>query len=534
MPSGKNLDAIFMPSFCFGEISRAEINSVLNIAGVPLTPPKKTPFATGIPSRKRPIKESVQESKKEGVVEEKEEPRKPVEEQNKPVEQISKPTEETKVIPTETPKPTVKPKPAVGSWASLLKVSENKSKPSSNANTPVSTPTANGKQTPRKLVSPTPSTPKFTGIADIINKYEPIFNAPLLQPRGLINNVNTCFMNVILQPLSHCPPFYNLIKTISTQVAHTIQSKTPLLDSIIEFVNEFQTERPDSIEHYGEPFVPEYVYNALRGQKKFDTLRGRQEDSEEFLCFLLDGLHEEMINVLKERETKEEEEKSDEWLEVGAKNKTSNLRTTGFDESPISKIFGGKVRSVLRCPGAKDSINLEPYQSLPLDIQPENVHSVEDAIANMTLPEIMHDYTSPKGLKVEATKQVYFEKLPSVLILHMKRFVFDNVGGVQKLSKRVSYGSQLVIDPEWMVHVGRQAEPVTYKLFGIVYHHGSSAGGGHYTCDVKRKNGEWLHIDDTTITPVSEKDVLVTEENTRTSEKIHAGQTAYILFYIKA
>ncbi|KAG1449388.1 hypothetical protein G6F56_008655 [Rhizopus delemar] len=513
MPSGKNLDAIFMPSFCFGEISRAEINSVLNIAGVPLTPPKKTPFATGIPSRKRPIKESVQESKKEGVVEEKEEPRKPVEEQNKPVEQISKPTEETKVIPTETPKPTVKPKPAVGSWASLLKVSENKSKPSSNANTPVSTPTANGKQTPRKLVSPTPSTPKFTGIADIINKYEPIFNAPLLQPRDSSTFVS---LPTFLQP----------------DQDHQYSSGTYYPD--IEFVNEFQTERPDSIEHYGEPFVPEYVYNALRGQKKFDTLRGRQEDSEEFLCFLLDGLHEEMINVLKERETKEEEEKSDEWLEVGAKNKTSNLRTTGFDESPISKIFGGKVRSVLRCPGAKDSINLEPYQSLPLDIQPENVHSVEDAIANMTLPEIMHDYTSPKGLKVEATKQVYFEKLPSVLILHMKRFVFDNVGGVQKLSKRVSYGSQLVIDPEWMVHVGRQAEPVTYKLFGIVYHHGSSAGGGHYTCDVKRKNGEWLHIDDTTITPVSEKDVLVTEENTRTSEKIHAGQTAYILFYIKA
>lgn len=30
-----------MPSFCFGEITRAEINSVLSIAGVPLTPPKK-------------------------------------------------------------------------------------------------------------------------------------------------------------------------------------------------------------------------------------------------------------------------------------------------------------------------------------------------------------------------------------------------------------------------------------------------------------------------------------------------------------
>lgn len=192
------------------------------------------------------------------------------------------------------------------------------------------------------------------------------------------------------------------------------------------------------------------------------------------------------------------------------------------------------MRSVLRCPGAKDSINLEPYQSLPLDIQPDNVHTIEDAIANMTIPETMHDYTSPRGVKVDATKQVYLEGLPPVLILHMKRFVFDNVGGVQKLSKRVNYGAKLTIDPEWMVPAIRPTEPITYKLFGCVYHHGTSAGGGHYTCDIRRRTGEWLHIDDTTITSVSEQDVLVTEENTRTSEKLHAGQTAYILFYVKS
>lgn len=192
------------------------------------------------------------------------------------------------------------------------------------------------------------------------------------------------------------------------------------------------------------------------------------------------------------------------------------------------------MRSVLRCPGAKDSINLEPYQSLPLDIQPDNVHTIEDAIANMTIPETMHDYTSPRGVKVDATKQVYLEGLPPVLILHMKRFVFDNVGGVQKLSKRVNYGAKLTIDPEWMVPAIRPTEPITYKLFGCVYHHGTSAGGGHYTCDIRRRTGEWLHIDDTTITSVSEQDVLVTEDNTRTSEKIHAGQTAYILFYVRS
>ncbi len=76
-------------------------------------------------------------------------------------------------------------------------------------------------------------------------------------------------------------------------------------------------------------------------------MRGRQEDSEEFLCFLLDGLHEEMINVLKERETKRLEEdngKNDEWLEVGAKNKTSNLRTVNKSDNNKGSISNPTIR----------------------------------------------------------------------------------------------------------------------------------------------------------------------------------------------
>ncbi|OAD73588.1 hypothetical protein PHYBLDRAFT_133421 [Phycomyces blakesleeanus NRRL 1555(-)] len=279
-----------------------------------------------------------------------------------------------------------------------------------------------------------------------------------------------------------------------------------------------------------------YIYICVCVCVSFTVFQGRQEDAEEFLCFLLDGLHEEMVAVLKDQNDKRSQEAAangtqDVWLEVGPKNKTSSLRSPGFQESPISKIFGGKIRSVLRCPGAKDSVNLEPYQSLPLDIQPSNVNTIQDAIRNMTLPETMHDYMSPKGVCVDATKQIYLENIPPVLILHMKRFVFDNVGGVQKLQKQVTYGTTLTIEPEWMAQGSKSSGPVSYQLFGVVYHHGVSAGGGHYTCDIKRRNGEWLHIDDTTITPISEQQVLVTE-NTRT-ESIHTDQTAYILFYMR-
>jgi ubiquitin carboxyl-terminal hydrolase 10 len=114
-------------------------------------------------------------------------------------------------------------------------------------------------------------------------------------------------------------------------------------------------------------------------------------------------------------------------------------------ESPISKIFGGKIRSILRCTGSKDSVTLEPFQSLPLDITPDHVRSVEDALENMTVPEIMHDYISTKGIVTDATKQIFLETLPPVLVLHVKRFVYDNIGGVQKLQKHIRYDLELTI-----------------------------------------------------------------------------------------
>lgn len=179
---------------------------------------------------------------------------------------------------TSTEKAAVSPaKAKPSSWAALLRTSADQTKQKtkgSGTTTPSSTPKPNvNAVAPPAQNAP----PKFVGIADIISRYEARFDAPLLEPRGLINNVNTCFMNVILQPLSHCPPFYNLIKTIGQHVVHSFRSKTPLLDSLIEFINEFRvdTTAPNDTnpEPYGEPFVPEYVYDALRGQKRFDSLK---------------------------------------------------------------------------------------------------------------------------------------------------------------------------------------------------------------------------------------------------------------------
>ncbi|KAK3841368.1 MAG: hypothetical protein J3R72DRAFT_154820 [Linnemannia gamsii] len=410
------------------------------------------------------------------------------------------------------------------SWAELLR--------SKNPTTPSPAVVANGTSTQKPVEANKATTAngaKFDGIADVLHKYQTTYSSVIIQPRGLVNNGNMCFMNAILQPLLHCPPFYNLLMQIGKHVVHSFNSKTPLVDSLIMFLNEFHVAKKNQPD-YGPPFVPEYVYDALRGLKRFDSMRGRQEDCQEFLGFLLDGLHEEFFAAMKEKpleiqtngeaehEVSESGVSDDEWMEVtGPKNKASFTRSTQFSETPISTIFSGHLRSILRIPSRKDSVTLEPFQSMQLDLTPDNVHTIEDALLNSTIPEVLDGFTSSdKGDPVEATKKIFIEEVPPVLVLHLKRFIYKD-GSTQKLHKQVGYKTVLNLQPEIISPARRPANAIPYKLFGVVYHHGRTAAGGHYTCDVLRQNAEWLHIDDTNITVISDADVTVDDQPTHDS-----------------
>ncbi|CAO1628969.1 unnamed protein product [Parajaminaea phylloscopi] len=414
------------------------------------------------------------------------------------------------------------------------------------------------------------------------------FVAPLTEPRGLINTGNFCFGNAILQVLIFCGPFYNLFDTVGKELDADLTNTTPLMEAVVHFLREFRLTRtatssegrgqppPLGTADMSDPFVPEYVYDAMRLNKRFDSMRrGHQEDAEEFLGFFLDTLHEELLAAIRksnarhasskglisgmssaerklnglteakssegqqdceadaEREVRRPISPSEEgWMEVGQKGKTAFTRTTSTSDSPITKIFGGKLRSVLRTPGVKDSVTLEPYQPLQLDIQPSNVHTIEDALLNLTVPEIIPGVYSPaRGGPVDATKQVMIEHLPPVLILHLKRFFYDEVGGVQKNSKEVGYGDVLEIGGDVVSPARRLEGKVTYRLFGVVYHHGRFATGGHYTVDVLRQDASsWVHFDDVLFNPVAKEHVGRKPGQNLSASVGHDG-LAYLLFY---
>ena len=72
----------------------------------------------------------------------------------------------------------------------------------------------------------------------------------------------------------------------------------------------------------------------------------------------------------------------------------------------------------------------------------------------------------------------------------------------------------------------------------MLYHHGESAGGGHYTVDVRHPNGDgdagevWLHIDDEAVSPVRDEDMFG-EHGTGSTEQAADERCAYLLFYCR-
>jgi ubiquitin carboxyl-terminal hydrolase 10 len=115
-------------------------------------------------------------------------------------------------------------------------------------------------------------------------------------------------------------------------------------------------------------------------------------------------------------------------------------------ETPISRMFGGRGRSTIRRPAVSDSVTIESWRHLGLSIQGENVLTVEDALRELSRPEIVQLSSSSKGVMVDGSKQYLVDALPPVLVLHIKRFQYDSVvKDVVKIKKPIRFEHELVI-----------------------------------------------------------------------------------------
>jgi ubiquitin carboxyl-terminal hydrolase 10 len=74
---------------------------------------------------------------------------------------------------------------------------------------------------------------------------------------------------------------------------------------------------------------------------------------------------------------------------------------------------------------------------------------------------------------------------------------------------------------------GKSVEPANYKLYGVLYHVGESASGGHYSADVLSED-DWLHIGEEGVSVVQPEDMFEGHDNEQVD-----SQCAHMLIYCR-
>ncbi|KAK9918617.1 hypothetical protein WJX75_005398 [Coccomyxa subellipsoidea] len=262
----------------------------------------------------------------------------------------------------------------------------------------------------------------------------------------------------------------------------------------------------------------------------------QQEDAQEFLNFLLDSAHQELLHLRllhaaslsnpdEEAEGAEGGDDNEEWLTAGRskKKKAVTRGTTSIQGGTTlaSAVFGGALRSEVKAAGAPASATLEPCFVVHLDIHPDAVRSVSDALHAFTSPETISGYKVRDNSEgVTARKVVQLYALPRILVLHLKRFSYG-LTGTGKIHKTVHYGDRLRVQPSWVAEGcpdARHRGGADYELIAVVHHLGRTPAAGHYTADVRQPDGKWLHFDDADLSNVPLARVV--DDN-----------KAYLLFY---
>ena len=208
--------------------------------------------------------------------------------------------------------------------------------------------------------------------------------------------------------------------------------------------------------------------------------------------------------------------------------RVEKIETGNCAKSPLAEMFQGQMRSQFQHANGEPTATLQPFLTLQLDIQSaEKITNVSEAIASNFKEEAIDGYMCSKtNQEIEASRSMSLEELPPILVLHLKRFIYDgSSNGCQKLLKNIDFPVDLEISKDILSSNSRYKYPTKqrqYKLFAVVYHNGSEATKGHYVTDIYHTGlSTWLRCDDSILRTQTESMVLAHS----------ATSVPYILFY---
>ena len=346
--------------------------------------------------------------------------------------------------------------------------------------------------------------------------------------KGLKNLGNTCYMNSILQCLSGTIPLirFFLDGTYRTNLnkKNPLGTKGIVAESFAQISKQIWTDENQTVLNPSQ--FKESISNFAKQFKGVE-----QHDSQEFLSFLMDGLHEDLniarlVNPnIKPDKIPDNEDEMYNDEELSKKNWERYLK---FNNSIIVNLFQGQLRNQLTCLYCgKTSTTFNPfmYLSLPIPNTKSKV-SLYDCLNSFIESETLDGTDSWHCSRCKqprkSTKQLTISKLPNILIIHLKRFFFSGPfrNKVDNLIEFPITNLELTnILPEW--NLKKNLQKYSYDLYAVSNHFGG-LNGGHYTAFVRNSHrNQWFCFDDVRVSAVDnvEKEVV--------------SKAAYILFYVR-
>ncbi|KTW25737.1 hypothetical protein T552_03350 [Pneumocystis carinii B80] len=347
---------------------------------------------------------------------------------------------------------------------------------------------------------------------------------------GLTNLGNTCYMNAIIQCLNSTIPFVRYYRDGSYKKHINFNNPLGYKGELVQTFARLITYLWDNEHTYVSPLFFKNVVGRLKEQFRDND----QQDSQEFLAFLLDGLHEELniaAGQLKPKELTPEEELKIENMPDKIASSIEWQRYVRLNNSIVVSLFQGQLQSRLKCLTCdfqSTTYNPFTYLSLPIPLTQTKTSTLYECLQFFVQKEYLKDkeqwYCSKCRKPRDATKTLTISKIPQILLIHLKRF--QTCGHWKdKINTKIDFLinnfdlTDFLLDSTQSLSDPLNHGQYLYHLYAVTNHYGN-LDGGHYTAMVKNSfTNSWNLFDDRRVVYCNERDVV--------------SSAAYILFYIR-
>ena len=310
---------------------------------------------------------------------------------------------------------------------------------------------------------------------------------------GLQNMGNTCYANSTIQLLRAVPELNAFI--LREELEETCQDVSSVPAKLL-------LGYQDLIRSMWGAYKPAYVRplgfltvirDAVRGGLYESFGMARQNDSHEYLVYLLDNFHE-ALNEKKDSGAKDAVVPAGATMAEQAAIGWANY--VQRHTSPMIDLFFGLMRKTVECQGCKaKSYRWETFNVFKIPCKGE---SLQEWFRSECAPTDIEDYACEPCEKAEKGRQKahlfsHVWRLPPSLFLAIKRFSPD---GRKDMTPCPYDGSPISFAEHFAEESDHESKGWRYECRGIADHHGGM-GGGHYSAQMAHPvSNEWWWIDD--------------------------------------